>query len=79
LCWTESGLLGVAAGTHYLSIWAFDEKQKPLKKKESDSTVFPNINKNKKDMQKDLLEAMNNINEAMGVVNIVEKQKKDKL
>jgi hypothetical protein len=73
--------LGVAAGTHYLSTWVFDEKQKVIKKpekKESDSIVFPNINKNKKDVQKDLMEAMNNINEVMGVVNILEKQKKEK-
>lgn len=82
ICWNSAGgLLGVAAGTHYLSTWVFDEKQKVIKKpekKESDSIVFPNINKNKKDVQKDLMEAMNNINEVMGVVNILEKQKKEK-
>jgi WD40 repeat protein len=26
--WTPNGLLGVAAGTHYLSVWVFDEKQR---------------------------------------------------
>lgn len=24
ICWTNNGLLGVAAGTNYLSIWMFD-------------------------------------------------------
>jgi hypothetical protein len=51
-------VLGVAASPHYLSFWAFDFNQKlikkPMEKKESESVVFPNINK-KKDVKKDLL------------------------
>ena len=27
-CWTSNGLLGVASGVNYLSVWEFDEKQK---------------------------------------------------
>ena len=39
ICWTSNGLLGVAAGVNYLSVWAFDEKQKlglQMNKKVSD-------------------------------------------
>lgn len=32
ICWTEDGVLGVAASQHYLSFWAFDFNQKLIKK-----------------------------------------------
>ena len=32
ICWTPDGVLGVAAGTHHLSFWAFDFNQKLVKK-----------------------------------------------
>ena len=32
MCWTPDGLLGVAAESKYLTVWAFDEKQKLVKK-----------------------------------------------
>lgn len=32
MCWTPNGLLGVAAGLSTLSIWAFDERQKIVKR-----------------------------------------------